>query len=59
MERLNEIMGRAAQRRQYAEQRASQGAGSSPRIPPSRSDTQHLTPEQMARLGQRNLYQEI
>jgi DNA replication protein DnaC len=56
MERLNEIMGRAAQRRQYAEQRASQGAGSSPRIPPSRSDTQHLTPEQMARLGQRNLY---
>lgn len=59
MERLNEIMGRAAQRRQYAEHRASQGTGGSPgssRTPPSQSDTHHLVPEQMARPGQRNLY---
>ena len=59
MERLNEIMGRAAQRRQYAEHRASQGTGGGPgssRTPPSQSDTHHLVHEQMTRPGQRNLY---
>ncbi len=56
MERLNEIMGRAAQRRQYSEHRASQNTGGGSRTPPPQTNTRHLMPEQVARLGQRNLY---
>jgi DNA replication protein DnaC len=56
MERLNEIMGRATQRRQRSEHRASQSQSMGSRPVPQQTNTRQILPEQRAQLGQRNTY---
>jgi DNA replication protein DnaC len=55
MERLNEIMGKATQRRQILEHRTSQSMGSRP-VPSPQTNTRQSLPEQRARQGQRNTF---